>query len=201
MKVFEITHSPKPKVGRFRNFAGLSLNERDFYVFGNVGKGRPFSGDWKPISMYVENPSSPWPDIFGFPGGFVCSNTIFNLLAEPLERCAESLPVFIESESEKYNLCHIMTSFNAVDKNKSTWRSFGGKKGVKMLDKPTFIGERLGEESLFKIPDDGYVGNYCLERLGDPEDGEFKALVEHHGLTGLEFNLVWSDEIENLQHP
>ena len=34
---------------------------------------------------------------------------------------------------------------------------------------------------------------YCLERSGDPYDGEFKALVEEHDLTGLEFELIWSD--------
>jgi hypothetical protein len=36
---------------------------------------------------------------------------------------------------------------------------------------------------------------YCVEFTGDPDDGEFKAVVEHHGLTGLEFELVWTDEV------
>jgi hypothetical protein len=33
-----------------------------------------------------------------------------------------------------------------------------------------------------------------VERTGDHRDGEYKALVEHHGLTGLSFHLLWSEE-------
>ena len=35
---------------------------------------------------------------------------------------------------------------------------------------------------------------YCVEFTGDPDDGEFKAVVEHHNLTGLTFEAIWTDE-------
>ncbi len=50
------------------------------------------------------------------------------------------------------------------------------------------------EAWVFKIPDARRTNMYCVEFTGDPDDGEFKALVEHHGLTGLQSKLVWSDE-------
>jgi hypothetical protein len=47
--------------------------------------------------------------------------------------------------------------------------------------------------SLFKIPEDYGLSVYCVERSGKVKDGEFKALLEANGLTGLDFELVWTD--------
>jgi hypothetical protein len=192
MKVFEINHSAKPTGGRFRSFAGLALKEIDTHILGKIGKGRPFPGVWKEFEVYIPNPGLPRPEIFGFPGGFVMEKSIYEILAEPLEMCTEALAIAIEGEKAPFYLCHILTTMNAVDREKSDWMSVGGKKSPKMLTRPSFIPERLGEETLFKIPDDCYVGNYCLERTGDPEEGEFKAIVEQHHLKGLEFEEIWS---------
>jgi hypothetical protein len=63
-----------------------------------------------------------------------------------------------------------------------------------MLKRPAFLSSRFGEETLFKIPEDRATVIYCAEFTGDPDDGEFKAVVEHHKLTGLTFELVWTDE-------
>ena len=69
-----------------------------------------------------------------------------------------------------------------------------GSETFRLLSKPAFHGKRFGGECLFKIPEGGAHRIYCLERSGEADDGEFKALVEHHKLTGLEFTLVWTDE-------
>lgn len=192
MKVFEINHSPRPTGRLFRSFAALALREQDTHVFDKLGKGRPVPGDWKPFEAYIPNPGLPRPAIFGFPGGFVLEECTYEILAEPLEMCTEALPISIEGEKARLFLCHILTTLNAVDRDRSEWAPPLWKGARRLLIRPSFIAERLGEESLFKIPEDCYVGNYCLERSGDPDDGEFKALVEHHRLTGLEFKEVWS---------
>ncbi|MBN9689582.1 MAG: hypothetical protein J0M24_05035 [Verrucomicrobia bacterium] len=62
------------------------------------------------------------------------------------------------------------------------------------MDRPAFFGSRFGEESIFKIPEDRATALYCVERTGDADDGEFKAVVNASGLTGIEFDLVWTDE-------
>ena len=193
MKVFKISHTPKPKAGRYSGYAGLSFLDKDTCLFPYLGKGRPFQGEWKPIQLYIADPANPRPDIFGFPGGFVCDEAVFRLLGEPLEMSTEVLSVSVEGEAKRFYACHITNSYNAVDKEKSLWRPPGYKNGRKMLITPAFIPEKLGDQSLFKIPDDCYTREYCLERSGDAEDGEFKALVDSHNLTGLEFKLVWSD--------
>ncbi len=194
MKIFEIDYTARPKVGRFKSYASLSIQEKDTTTLNHVGACAPFNGVWNTVQLYIENPASPRPDIFGFPRAFICNERARKLLSEPLEMCAELLPITLEGEVGGFCICNILNCFNAVDKKKSTYRSLAGKKAIPMLITPTFIPERLGEGSLFKIPDDGFTRCYCLERTGDPLDGEFKAIIEKHGLTGLGFDLVWSDE-------
>ena len=65
--------------------------------------------------------------------------------------------------------------------------------GERCLLVPAFRGDRIGPKlKLFKIPEDHGLRIYWVERTGKPNE-EFKALVEQHGLTGLRFNLVWTD--------
>ena len=64
----------------------------------------------------------------------------------------------------------------------------------KCLHVPAFHADRIGPKlKLFKIPENYGLSIYCVERTGDANDGEFKAIVDTHGLTGLRFKLVWTD--------
>ena len=116
------------------------------------------------------------------------------LAGEAMESAGEYLPVEIEGEAGEYRLYHTTNCINVVDGERSGWHCYGPAGEYRELVRPVFKAERFGEESLFKVPENHGIRSYCLERSGDPDDGEFKAVVEHHGLTGLSFELIWSDE-------
>jgi len=194
MKVYGVSTLAKPPKSQFPNYAVLYADNQVYKFLNTVWEfdGKPFSKPWKKQKLYIENPRLPRPDFFTFGiGKFVCNERARELVAEPLEMCGEFLPVEIEREEGKYWLYHVTHCLNVVDDKKSKWRYLGPGHSSRIIDRPAFIGERLGEESLFKIPEDNGGTIYCLERTGDPDDGEFKALVGQHHLIGLEFELIW----------
>jgi hypothetical protein len=194
MKVFEISTIARPAKGRFGSFAALGADDsvHDYLdVAGGEFSGAPFSKKWKRIKLYVADPKHPRPDFYQFGGGcgeFVCNQRAREITGEALEMAGELLPVSVEDEKGPHWLYNITNCVNCVDRKRSRWNS-----NTRLLERPAFHAGRFGEESLFKIPDDNGASMFCLERTGDPDDGEFKAVVESAGLTGLEFKLVWSD--------
>lgn len=124
----------------------------------------------------------------------ICNEKARDLAAEPLEMSGEFLPIRVEGESGKYWIYNVTNTINVFDSKKTVWRKFGPEPDARMIEKPAFIASRFGEESIFKIAEDRGTLMYCVERTGDPDDGEFKAVVEQNGLTRIEFKLVWTDE-------
>jgi hypothetical protein len=152
--------------------------------------GTPFSRKWRPIELIVSMPLLPRPDFFNYGvGKFVCNERVTDLTL--LEMSGELLPVHIKGEKGKFFIFNCTNTINVIDEKKSKWST---ECGYKELIKPAFVPERFGEPTVFKIQEDAGVNLYCVQRTGDSEDSEFKALVGHHGLTGLEFELAWSDE-------
>jgi hypothetical protein len=111
-----------------------------------------------------------------------------------MEMSGEFLPIRVEGGKGEYWIYNITNTINVVDEKKSEWQKLGPSLNDRMLKKPAFIPSRFGDETIFKIPEDRGARMYCVEFTGDPDDGEFKAVVEHHNLTGLEFKLIWSGE-------
>ena len=201
MKVFRISRHcevPDGTGGRRQVLAAIGgrLGKDPRFMLDEF-KGKPFSRAWRPITYWVDKPLLPRPDFWGLPGGFVCNERAMTLAGEPLERCGEYLPVAIENEPGEFRFYHVTNCVNVLDPQRSGWSYYGPANEYRDLRKPAFRPERFGEETLFKIPEDLGVTAYCLERTGDPDDGEFKALVERHGLTGLGFELVWSEDDED----
>jgi len=209
MKVYRISTLAKPPNTRFDTYATVLADDQAFNFINPTKEfsGAPFSKEWKKQRLYIEKPKLPRPDFFHFGiSKFVCNERARGLTGEPLEMCGELLPIEIERENGDYYLYNVTNCINVVDLEKSRWQTLlywknstqqkpeEKKEELKILKTPAFIAERLGEESLFKIPEDNGTEIYCLERTGDADDGEFKALVEKHGLTGLEFKLIWTEE-------
>src|SRR3954467_15729647 len=96
----------------------------------------------------------------------------------------EFLPIQVEGETRKYWIYNVTNSIQVLDAQHSKWERLGPKPTDRILERPAFISSRFGEECIFKIPEDRGASMYCAEFTGDPDDGEFKAVVESHGLTG-----------------
>ena len=198
MKVYKITALGKPSDRRFKGYSALMAEDRVWTFLTPCGEGlngSPFGRKWIPQTFYIEKPLIPKPNLFWIgPSAFVCDEKARELAGEPLEMSGEFLLIHVEGEKGKYWIYNITNCINVVDSKKSKWQKLGPGPNDRQLLKPSFIEARFGEESIFKIPEDRGARMYCLECSGDADDGEFKAVVEHHGLTGLEFELVWDDE-------
>jgi hypothetical protein len=180
-----------------QKYASLgSPSDRIIKRDSNEFQGKPYSKKWSPYAVWLDKPRLPRPDFFAYdPQVLCCTERAIKLAGEPMETAGELLPIRIEGEKTKLWLLNITECINVVDHKNSQWREWGpGGPAFRSLVTPAFRSERFGEHtSLFKIPEDYGLTIYCLERSGDVYDGEFKALVEHHGLTGLEFELIWTD--------
>ena len=141
-------------------------------------------------------PRLPQPDFFNFGVDvFVCNERAVELAGDAMEMAGELLPVTIKAEAGRFHIFNVTNCVDVIDPKKSEWEDLGMFKGKplgRILREPVFNPQWLGEAGLFKIPEHASSEIYCLERTGDAENGEFKALVEHHGLTGLTFELIWS---------
>ncbi len=199
MRVYRISTLAKPPQSRFPYYSLLVAEDKvwKFIHHGGPFKGMPFNR-WKRQDFFIEKPLVPKPNFFGIgPTAFVCDEKARELAGEPLEMSGEFLSIRVEGEPGKYWIYNVTNCINVVDIKSSKWRRFGPGASGRIMEQPAFFASRFGEEVIFKIPEDRATLMYCAERTSDPEDGEFKALVERHGLTGLEFELVWSDEKVN----
>ena len=199
MKVYEISTLAKPSNSSFKVYAGLYADDKiwRFIVTPECEgfMGIPRKKTWKTQPFYIDKPLAPIPNFFHVSAGaFVCDEKARELAAEPLEMSGEFLSIKVEGKKGKYWIYNCTNCINVVDSKKSKWTKLGPKPDDRMMERPAFYASRFGEESIFKIPEDRATLVYCAEFTGDWEDGEFKAVVEHSGLTGLKFKLVWTDE-------
>jgi hypothetical protein len=168
---------------------------RGFSPDGEPFKAVPFGRSWKVPIFYIEEPLIPRPNFFNVGvSAFVCDEKARELAAEPLEMSGEFLPIKVEGEKGKYWIYNCTKCINVVNPKASKWSKFGPRPNDRMMEKPAFYAARFGEGTIFKIPEDRATLVYCAEFTRDWEDGEFKAVVEHHGLTGLIFEEIWSNE-------
>lgn len=198
MKVYEISTLAKPPKSRFPYYSMLVADDEVWRAMAPDGepfKGVPFKRRWKVPTFYIEKPLIPKPNFFNMDvSSLVCDEKARELAGEPMEMSGEFLPIKVEGEKGKYWIYNVTNTINVVDVKKSKWEKLGPAKDDRMLKRPAFISSRFGEETIFKIPEDRATVMYCVEFTGDPDDGEFKAVVEHNKLTGLTFELVWTDE-------
>ena len=190
MKVYKIATGYPPGAKR-REYARLNPKDRDgSFLSKHIGNGKPCSG-WKPMELYFFNPSAPKPDIFCAPS-LVFNQRTCDLLKQSLESCGQLLPLTVKEEAGTHYLYNCTTVVDALDSKRSIWE-YDRDLDHSDIDVPSFHPERFKDVTLFLLPPRQLPGLYVVERTGNPRDGEFKALVEQHDLTGLRFDLLWSD--------
>jgi hypothetical protein len=197
MRVYRVIPNPTPSGSSRQIYAALkpeSKREQQWLGFDEF-EGKPFSRKWRPITLSLDKPSLPRPDFLHYDSKvLVCSERTVELLSDVLRAAGELLPIRIKGETHNYYIFNVTNCIDAVDHNRSQWEVIAPEiPDRKRLVKPVFVPGRFGEETLFKLSENFGLKIYCLERNADPGDREFKALVDQHRLTGLEFEPVWSD--------
>lgn len=155
--------------------------------------GCPFPKEWKRVELLLEEKAQGEYDFYGFGSkAFVCSKKA-SMWCSPLWDEGEFLPVRIKGSKGEYFLYNVTHCASHLNPKKTTWAT-DKRTGLRTIKSPAFHADRLGEDCVFKIPEDGATTIYALERDDVPGHESLKTLVKRHGLTGLEFKLVWSDK-------
>ncbi len=180
------------KICRIRPKTTLVCQPKDAKLLADENfSGCPYPGKWKRIELLFENGTETKADFFGFGSKvLVCSEQV-RLWCGPFEDEGEFLPVKIKGLKGEYYLYNVTHCASHLNPRKTKWAT-DKRTGLRTIESPAFHAERLGEDCVFKIPEDGATAIYALER-DDFDHESLKKLVKRHGLTGLEFKLVWSD--------
>lgn len=155
-------------------------------------KGTP-KDPWVPPKVYSRYPKKLEPDFWSYEvasGAFAVRPETLDLVYPFLTLAGQLLP--LPYKGREFSICNILEYIDALDEEKSEgWRIT--PEGRKYSPRyPFFIPSHLSQSTLFKISELP-IHIYCWEETCEPED-EFKACVEANKLTGLTFELVWSEE-------
>lgn len=143
---------------------------------------------WRPLEFYVHNPKRARGNFLNIgPGLFALDQTAREALLDLLEMCGELLPATIEGQDERVDILNVLECVNALDRKKSRIEPTG------LVSKYVFHVDRLSESSIFKIPQSSRAEILTYTGIKNPVD-EFRFRYAESGLTGLKFDLLWSDQ-------
>jgi hypothetical protein len=151
--------------------------------------GRRYPKRWRPVTLRLDKPHLPRADFVAFDWKvLLCGEHAMQSVGPILRSSGELFPVKVSGGVGDYHLCNPTRLLkDALNAKQSEYRVVSPD--YKPLRVPAFHPERIAPDvTLFKIPQNFGGQVYCVERTGKPEDGEFKALVEHHRLKGLELS-------------
>lgn len=182
------------KVYRISFSANVVAHSRDRHLLEETRfSGTPFPNKWKRVELEFKGKARPMADFYSFGcTAFVCSDRVA-LYSGALWDEGEFLPVRITGRKAEYHLYNVTNCRSHLNPRNTIWET-DKTTGARIIKSPAFHADRLGEDCIFKIPEDGATAIYCLERNDVPGFESLRTLVKRHGLTGLEFKLVWSDK-------
>lgn len=149
-------------------------------------------GIWEPFEVFVLRPKLLPPDLWGFElsGTLIVNQKVADELDGFFARAGELLPV--SWKGQQLFLLNVTECLNNLDRERSEWLKTPGGELV-FPTRFVFRSRRFSESSIFKIPETSKGAILIREETGDPET-EFKAAVEHRGIKGVSFKLLWEGE-------
>jgi hypothetical protein len=146
--------------------------------------------NWVPPEIYIYNPKKKRGNFLQLtPGSFLVDEMAKELLLPILEMAGELLP--IPHKDELFFALNVLECINCLNENNTKWIVGAESKKRIGIERYDFYRDRFSESSIFKIPEQSSAWLFAVSGLHDPEN-DFKLQVEAHGLTGLEFEEVWS---------
>jgi hypothetical protein len=124
----------------------------------------------------------------GVPGVLVADDEAMTKVGRFFKMSGQALPLDYDGEVLSY--LNVTECINCLNQERSTWRE--NERGVRLgIAKYVFQPERFVHSPIFKIPETRTAEVLLVERPGH-DAGSFKEIVEGEGLTGLEFEELWS---------
>lgn len=147
--------------------------------------GRKHSDNWIPIQVVRMEPEKKL-ELSDAPGFTipVFSKKALECLYPLIKNEIEVLPLIFE-EREYFGI-NVIKVLDAIDYEKSIYKTFRDGKRIMAFKKYFFIPDKIKNVSIFKITDE-------KTRYAFVSD-EFKTIVENNKLTGFKFKLVWDSE-------
>lgn len=142
--------------------------------------------EWTQPCAAMEDPERKLPPT-DFPGFYCLPFLVFSerattLLRPLIEHDAEFLP--IDASGQAFYFINVTSVLDCVDAEKSTCRRFKSTGRIMKYLSLAFRADVIKGHHLFRLPH-GPKYYYVTD--------EFKELVEHSGLTGFSFRLIWED--------
>ena len=146
--------------------------------------GRSHLNKWNPIKVKRMEPEKGL-DLSDAPGFNipVFSRKAMECLYPLISNNVEILP--LDFDEGDYFVINVTTVLDAIDYEKSVYKTFRDGKRIMAFKKYAFIPEVVKNTSIFKISDE-------KTRYAFVSD-EFKQIVEKNNLTGFKFVLVWDE--------
>ena len=147
--------------------------------------------DWQGLDVYNFNPKRKRGDFSHLcSGGFVVEPRVYRLLQTPFEIAAEALP--IRCDGEELLLINIIECVNALNVDESRFKINSDETINRCFPiEYVFHSRRMTQSSLFKIPESSLTEIFYVSDMVEEEE-DFKLVTEQQKLSGIRFELVWS---------
>ena len=149
--------------------------------------GRNLLKNWMPIKMKRMEPEKGLElgDALGFSFP-IFSNRALECLLPLIGNNIEVLP--LDFDEDEYWGINIITILDAIDYEKSEYKTFRDGKRIMCFIKYVFLPKVVENVPIFKIKDEKTYYAFVSD--------EFKKIVEDNNLLGFRFELVWDSEQE-----
>lgn len=182
MKIYKVSHDLK--------YQQLIPVEESFFR-ENKFHGDSVAEGWVPPTFYVNDPLFERGDFFNISLSILCfTEKVFHSeLGSLLGATGEILEANIEGESESVYILNPLIRYNCLNHSGLEYRD-PFTKVFPMITKFSFHSNRIGDSTIFKLPDSPSTPTLCLS---SPNYESFHDLYHNNSLTGLKFYEIWSE--------
>ena len=204
LKVYRIVPFARPKEGRHKAYACLCIKKPDeqSFAFDNF-VGIRLREKWRTPTLYFDRPLRPKPDFPLLGIGFACNERAMGISRQLLDSSVEFLPAKVEGESQPYFVFNPIVVGDFLNREKTVFATpsnemkeilkelIAAGKNLNLFVAPAFDPDKVRDLSVFRIQESNKE-IYCVEDETNPSLG-FKGIVEQNSLTGLRFDLAWTE--------
>lgn len=187
------------KVKSDLSYYGILPGDEKTYVKFDLGTGQSVKGLWqKNISFYIRDLIKCKRGDFLYLNPTTISfyeKSLGVIICNILEASGECLESILDDTDEKLITFNPLVIYDCLDLENTVFETynFRGKISNIAVDIHSFNLDKIGDSSIFKLPGRYVHPTYVVTGLHD-EEKDFYVQYKKLGLTGLDFELVWSNE-------
>jgi hypothetical protein len=173
----------------------LTPTDSNFWADRSMFKLQRLRPDWKKPTFYMHNPvQAKETDFYTVYIGILAfgKRVYEGSLGEILESCGEVLPAVSEDTREEFYIHNPLVCYNCLNHERTKLRTTPDGKVVVQIYEYAFLLERMGGESVFRIPETHRTELLVCNGLVDPASDFFHQYHEG-GYTGLKFEKIWTE--------